>query len=60
MNTSNTMTYKDYTTRMDFDVEDKIIVGRVLAIDDIITFHGTSVAQFEAAFHASVDSYILA
>lgn len=56
----NTMTYKGYTTSMDFDVEDKIIIGRVLAIDDIITFHGASVARFEATFHASVNSYILA
>ena len=60
MSTSNTMTYKGYTAKMEFDVEDKIIVGRVLAIDDIITFHGASVAQFEAAFHAAVDSYIIA
>ena len=36
----NTMIYKGYKARMDFDTEDKIIVGRVLDIDDIITFHG--------------------
>lgn len=54
------MTYKGYTARMDFDPEDKIIVGRVLDIDDIITFHGTSVAEFEAALHRAVDSYIAA
>ncbi len=59
-NPLNSMTYKGYTARMDFDVEDKIIVGRVLAIDDIITFHATSVAKFEAAFQASVDSYFAA
>ena len=56
MSTSNTMTYKGYTAKMEFDVEDKIIVGRVLAIDDIITFHGASVAQFEAEFHAAVSA----
>ena len=56
----NTMSYKGYAARMDFDVEDKIIVGRVLAIDDIITFHAASVAKFEAAFHSAVDSYIAA
>ena len=33
----NKMTYKGYTAQMEFDAEDKIIVGRV--IDDIITFH---------------------
>lgn len=56
----NIMSYKGYTARMDFDMEDKIIVGRVLDIDDIITFHGASVAQFERALHAAVDSYIAA
>jgi predicted HicB family RNase H-like nuclease len=52
----NIMSYKGYTARMDFDIEDKIIVGRVLDIDDIITFHGASVAEFEAALHSAVDS----
>jgi predicted HicB family RNase H-like nuclease len=56
----NTMSYKGYTARMDFDSEDKVIVGRVLDIDDIITFHGTSVAEFEAALHSAVDSYVAA
>jgi predicted HicB family RNase H-like nuclease len=56
----NTMSYKGYTARMDFDSEDKIIVGRVQDIDDIITFHAESIAEFEAAFHSAVDSYIVA
>ena len=57
---SNTMQYRGYTASMSFDADDKIIVGRVLDIDDIVTFHGTSVAEFEAHFHASVDDYIAA
>jgi predicted HicB family RNase H-like nuclease len=57
---SNTMTYKGYTASMTFDAEDKIIVGRVLNIDDIISFHGESVAEFEATFHEAVDGYISA
>ena len=56
----NHMTYRGYTARMDFDTEDKIIVGRVIDIDDIITFHGSSVVEFEAAFNSAIDSYILA
>lgn len=44
---TNSMAYKGYTASMVFDAEDKIIVGRVLDIDDIISFHGESVAQFE-------------
>ena len=51
----NSMTYSGYTARMDFDVDDKIIVGRIIDIDHIVTFHGTSVAEFEAAFKTAVD-----
>lgn len=57
---NNEMTYKGYTASMVFDAEDKIIIGRVLNIDDIITFHGESVAEFETNFHAAVDTYIAA
>ena len=57
---TNTMIYKGYTASMIFDAEDKIIVGRVLDIDDIISFHGESIVEFEANFHISVDDYIAA
>ena len=56
----NNMTYRGYAAHMDFDTEDKIIVGRVVDIDDIITFHGTSVGEFESAFKTAVDGYIFA
>lgn len=56
----NSMTYNGYTARMEFDADDKIIVGRVIDIDDIITFHGESVAEFESAFKTAVDGYIQA
>ena len=57
---TNTMTYKGYTASMIFDAEDKIIVGRVLDIDDVISFHGESVAEFESNFQATVTDYIAA
>lgn len=57
---NNTMSYKGYTVSMDFDAEDKVIVGKVLDIDDIICFHGVSVSEFEVNFHAAVDDYIAA
>ena len=56
----NTMSYRGYTASMVFDAEDKIIVGRVLDIDDIISFHGESVAEFERSFHEAVDEYVAA
>ena len=54
------MSYKGYTASMVFDSEDKIIVGRVLDIDDIISFHGESIAEFESNFHALIDDYLAA
>ncbi len=56
----NSMIYKGYTASMVFDAEDKVNVGRVLDIDDIISFHGESVAEFEANFHAAIEDYLAA
>lgn len=57
---TNTMSYRGYVASMIFDAEDKVIVGRVLDVEDVITFHGESVADFEANFHLVVDDYIAA
>lgn len=54
----NKMTYKGYTAQMEFDTEDKVIVGRVIDIDDIITFHGSSIVEFETAMQTAVDGYL--
>ena len=57
---TNFMTFKGYTASMVFDTEDKIIVGRVQDVDDIISFHGESVSVFESNFHAVIDDYLAA
>ena len=54
------MNYRGYTASMSFDADDKIIVGRVMDIDDIVIFHSDSVGEFEANFHAVIDDYIAA
>jgi predicted HicB family RNase H-like nuclease len=56
----NSMSYKGYTVSMVFDAEDKVIVGRVQDIDDIISFHGESVAEFESNFHMAIEDYLAA
>jgi len=43
---------------MEYDEQDKIIVGKLLGIKDRVIFHGESVAEFEAMFHESVDGYL--
>ena len=51
----NTLTYKGYTARIDFDERDNIFVGRVLGIRDIIGFHGDTVETLIEDFHNAID-----
>ena len=54
----NMMKYKSYIARIEYDEEDRIFVGHLAGIKDIVGFHGTTVTELEDAFHESVDNYI--
>lgn len=54
----NAMTHKGYAARVEFDAEDRIFVGHIAGIRDIVGFHGESVDELEAAFHEAVDDYL--
>ena len=56
----NTMSYNGYSARVEFDAEDRIFVGHIAGIRDIVGFHGESVSELEAAFHQAVDDYLAA
>lgn len=54
----NTMSYKGYTARVDFDERDSIFVGRVLGLRDIISFEGSTVVKLRAAFEAAINDFL--
>ena len=54
----NTLSYKGYTSRIEFDSEDNIFFGRVLGVRDIIGFHGETVAELTADFHNAINQYL--
>ena len=54
----STMTYKGYTARIDYDQRDEIFVGRILGVRENIGFHGATVRELTADFHAAVDHYL--
>ena len=56
----NTMSYKGYSARVEFDAEDRLFVGHIAGIRDIVGFHGESVGELEAAFREAVDDYLAA
>ncbi len=52
------MNYKGYYAKVEFDPEDRIFVGRIIGIRDVVGFHGESVSELEAAFGEAVDNYL--
>jgi predicted HicB family RNase H-like nuclease len=54
----NTMSYKGYMSRVEYDEHDNIFVGRVLGIRSIISFHGDSAAQLRREFEKSIKDYL--
>ncbi len=56
----NTMSYNGYSARVEFDAEDRLFVGHIAGIRDIVGFHGESVGELEAAFREAGDDYLAA
>ncbi|HXU30839.1 MAG TPA: type II toxin-antitoxin system HicB family antitoxin [Thermoanaerobaculia bacterium] len=54
----NTMSYKGYTARVEFDERDGVFVGRILGIRNIISFHGETVAELKAELAIAIDDYL--
>lgn len=54
----NKMSYKNYSAMVEYDSVDRIFVGHILGIRDIVSFHGTTVEELESAFHDAVDHYL--
>lgn len=54
----NTMSYKGYAARIEFDAADEIFFGKLAGIADGVGFHADTVARLKTAFHEAVDDYI--
>ena len=52
------LTFKGYTGHLDIDDEAGILFGRVLDIQDVITFKGHTVEEAKQAFEDSIDDYL--
>ncbi len=54
----NVMRYKGYFAKIEYSDEDECFIGRVQGINDIITFHGESIAELHKEFNESIDFYL--
>ena len=55
---TNTMSYKGYSARIEYDDEDGIFTGRIAGIRDGVGFHAETVDGLREAFHEAVEDYI--
>lgn len=52
------MTYKGYAARIEYSDEDQCLIGHIAGINDVIGFHGESVAELRTAFEEAVEDYL--
>ena len=55
---SSTLTYKGYTGTVDFSTEDNCLYGKIIGINDLVSFEGSTVEEIKADFEAAVDAYL--
>ena len=55
---TNTMTYKGYSARIDYEDEDGTFTGQIAGIRDGVGFHADNVEALREAFHEAVEDYI--
>jgi predicted HicB family RNase H-like nuclease len=54
----NTMNYQAYAARIDYDERDHVLVGRLLGVRAIISFHAQTVGELRKEFEFAVDDYL--
>ena len=54
----NTMKYKDYNGSVEYSDEDGVFFGRIIGINDRITFDGDNVKSLRINFEEAVDGYL--
>ncbi len=50
--------YKDYTASVHYSADDEVFFGKVLGINDLITFEGSSVNELKAGFAEAIEDYL--
>ena len=55
---SNIIKYKDYYGSVEFSSEDECFYGKIIGIDDLVTFEGSSVEELKKSFKEAVEDYL--
>lgn len=55
---ANILKYKGYYGSVEFSVEDNLLIGSVIGVQDSLNFHGNSIDEVTKSFHECVDGYL--
>lgn len=50
--------YKDYYATVHFSAEDEVFYGKIIGINDLVSFEGTTVKELKIAFEEAVEDYL--
>ncbi|MGC4100780.1 type II toxin-antitoxin system HicB family antitoxin [Ferruginibacter sp.] len=50
--------YKDYFASIHYAAADEVFIGKIIGINDLVSFEGTSVRELKRAFKEAVDDYL--
>jgi predicted HicB family RNase H-like nuclease len=50
--------YKNYYADVHFSATDEVFYGKILSINDLVSFEGSSVKELKAAFKDAVEDYL--
>ena len=50
--------YRSYYASVNFNAEDEVFHGKIIGINDLVTFEATTIRELKKAFHDAVDDYL--
>jgi predicted HicB family RNase H-like nuclease len=50
--------YQDFSGTVQFSAEDEVFHGKIVGIDDLVTFEGQSVEELKNSFHNAIEDYL--
>ena len=54
----NLFKYAEFLGSVQYSAEDEVFYGKVLGVDDLVTFEGSSVRELKKAFKDAVNDYV--
>lgn len=52
------LSYKGYHGTVEYSLEDQVLFGKVIDINSLISYEGTTIAELEKDFHGAIDDYL--